>query len=164
MLFNLVERKFYIFGLVFWPQDVFYLAILLIISAYALFLFTAVGGRLFCGYACPQTVYTEILMWIEEKIEGAAGVPGELGDAGPVRVVAEQFFRAGLPPREALVLLRLGHGVVRERLRADHDVSLLDEVPPELRDGPLVVGLMVPLRVRTLAPALSDLMVELVST
>ncbi|CAG0982324.1 Putative electron transport protein YccM [Rhodocyclaceae bacterium] len=70
VLFDLVERKFYIFGLVFWPQDVLYLAVLLIISAYALFLFTAVGGRLFCGYACPQTVYTEIFMWMEEKIEG----------------------------------------------------------------------------------------------
>jgi cytochrome c oxidase accessory protein FixG len=70
VLLDLVERKFYIFGLVFWPQDVLYLAILLIVSAYALFLFTAVGGRLFCGYACPQTVYTEIFMWIEEKIEG----------------------------------------------------------------------------------------------
>ncbi|GAB2180189.1 cytochrome c oxidase accessory protein CcoG [Denitratisoma sp. agr-D3] len=70
VLFDLVERKFYIFGLVLWPQDVFYLAILLIISAYSLFLFTAIGGRLFCGYACPQTVYTEIFMWIERKIEG----------------------------------------------------------------------------------------------
>ncbi len=70
VLFHLVERKFYIFGLVLWPQDVFYLAILLIISAYALFLFTAIAGRLFCGYACPQTVYTEIYMWIENRIEG----------------------------------------------------------------------------------------------
>jgi cytochrome c oxidase accessory protein FixG len=70
VLFDLVERKFYIFGLVLWPQDVFYLAILLIISAYGLFLFTAIGGRLFCGYACPQTVYTEIMMWIEKKVEG----------------------------------------------------------------------------------------------
>jgi len=70
VLFDLVERKFYIFGLIFWPQDVIYLAILLIISAYALFLFTAIGGRLFCGYVCPQTVYTEIFMWIEAKIEG----------------------------------------------------------------------------------------------
>jgi cytochrome c oxidase accessory protein FixG len=56
--------------MVFWPQDVIYLAILLVISAYGLFLVTAVGGRLFCGYACPQTVYTELLMWIEKKIEG----------------------------------------------------------------------------------------------
>lgn len=70
VLFHLVERKFYIFGWVFWPQDVFYLAILLIISAFALFFFTAMAGRLWCGYACPQTVYTEIFMWVEEKIEG----------------------------------------------------------------------------------------------
>ncbi|MDR0777778.1 MAG: cytochrome c oxidase accessory protein CcoG [Azonexus sp.] len=70
VLFHLVERKFYFFGLILWPQDVFYLALLLIISAYGLFLFTAVAGRLFCGYACPQTVYTEIFMWIENRIEG----------------------------------------------------------------------------------------------
>jgi cytochrome c oxidase accessory protein FixG len=70
VLFHLTERKFYVFGWVFWPQDVFYLAILLIISAYALFFFTAIAGRLWCGYACPQTVYTEIFMWIEQKIEG----------------------------------------------------------------------------------------------
>lgn len=70
VLLHLVERKFYLFGLVLWPQDVFYLALLLIISAYALFLFTAVAGRLFCGYACPQTVYTEIFMWVENRIEG----------------------------------------------------------------------------------------------
>ena len=70
VLFHLVERKFYIFGWVFWPQDVLYLAILLIISAYGLFLFTAIAGRLWCGFACPQTVYTEVFLWIEEKIEG----------------------------------------------------------------------------------------------
>ncbi len=70
VLLHLVERKFYFFGLVLWPQDVFYLALLLIISAYALFLFTAVAGRLFCGYACPQTVYSEIFMWVENRIEG----------------------------------------------------------------------------------------------
>lgn len=70
VLLDLVNRKFYIVGLVLWPQDVFFLAIILIISAYALFLFTAVAGRLWCGYTCPQTVYTEIFMWIEEKIEG----------------------------------------------------------------------------------------------
>ena len=70
VLFDLGARKFYIFGLVFWPQDVIYLAVLLIISALSLFLFTAVAGRLWCGYACPQTVYTEIFMWIERVIEG----------------------------------------------------------------------------------------------
>src|SRR5450755_4711860 len=70
VLFDLASRKFYIFGLVFWPQDFIYLAALLIISAMSLFLFTAVAGRLWCGYACPQTVYTEMFQWIERKIEG----------------------------------------------------------------------------------------------
>jgi cytochrome c oxidase accessory protein FixG len=70
VLFDLISRKFYIFGLVLWPQDIIYLTLLLILSALALFLFTAVAGRLFCGYACPQTVYTELFMWIERKIEG----------------------------------------------------------------------------------------------
>ncbi len=68
--FDVVHRKFYIFGLVFWPQDIIYLTVLLIIAALSLFLFTAVAGRLWCGYACPQTVYTEIFMWIERVIEG----------------------------------------------------------------------------------------------
>ena len=83
VLFDLVERKFYLFGLVFWPQDVFFLAVLLIISAYALFLFTAVAGRLWCGYACPQTVYTEIFLWIEQKIEGDRNARIKL-DAAPM--------------------------------------------------------------------------------
>jgi cytochrome c oxidase accessory protein FixG len=70
VLFDLGARKFYIFGLVFWPQDLIFLTALLVISALSLFLFTAVAGRLWCGYACPQTVYTEMFMWIERKIEG----------------------------------------------------------------------------------------------
>lgn len=83
VLLHLVERKFYLFGLVLWPQDVFYLALLLIISAYALFLFTAIAGRLFCGYACPQTVYTEIFMWVENRIEGDRSARMKL-DKGPL--------------------------------------------------------------------------------
>ncbi|PKO26644.1 MAG: cytochrome c oxidase accessory protein CcoG [Betaproteobacteria bacterium HGW-Betaproteobacteria-5] len=83
VLLHLVERKFYLFGLVLWPQDVFYLALLLIVSAYALFLFTAIAGRLFCGYACPQTVYTEIFMWIENRIEGDRSTRMKL-DRGPM--------------------------------------------------------------------------------
>ncbi len=70
VLFELDEKRFYIFGLVFYPQDFIYLTGLLVVSAYSLFLFTAVAGRLWCGYACPQTVYTEIFMWIEKKFEG----------------------------------------------------------------------------------------------
>jgi cytochrome c oxidase accessory protein FixG len=70
VLFDLGARRFYIFGLVLYPQDFIYLTGLLVISALSLFLFTAVAGRLWCGYACPQTVYTEIFMWIERKLEG----------------------------------------------------------------------------------------------
>ena len=70
VLFDLGARRFYVFGLVLWPQDFIYLALLLVIAALSLFLFTAVAGRLWCGYACPQTVYTEIFLWIERRIEG----------------------------------------------------------------------------------------------
>jgi cytochrome c oxidase accessory protein FixG len=71
VLFDLPARKFYIFGLIFWPQDFFYLALLLIIAALSLFFFTAIAGRLWCGYACPQTVWTEAFLWIERKVEGS---------------------------------------------------------------------------------------------
>jgi cytochrome c oxidase accessory protein FixG len=70
VLFDLGARRFYIFGLVLYPQDFIYLTGILVISALSLFLFTAVAGRLWCGYACPQTVYTEIFLWIEKKVEG----------------------------------------------------------------------------------------------
>jgi cytochrome c oxidase accessory protein FixG len=70
VLFDLSSRRFYIFDLVLYPQDFIYLTGLLVVSALGLFLFTAVAGRLWCGYACPQTVYTEIFMWVERKFEG----------------------------------------------------------------------------------------------
>lgn len=70
VLFDLPARKFYVFGLSFWPQDFFYLAAALIIAALSLFFFTALAGRLWCGYACPQTVWTEVFLWIERKVEG----------------------------------------------------------------------------------------------
>ncbi len=70
VLFDLEARRFYLFGVILYPQDFIYLTGLLVISALALFLFTAIAGRLWCGYACPQTVYTEIFLWIERVIEG----------------------------------------------------------------------------------------------
>ena len=70
VLFDLAARRFYIFGYVLYPQDFIYLTGLLVISALALFLFTAVAGRLWCGFSCPQTVYTEIFLWFERKVEG----------------------------------------------------------------------------------------------
>jgi cytochrome c oxidase accessory protein FixG len=70
VLFDLGARKFFLFDWVFWPQDFIWFAVILILSALGLFLFTAIAGRLWCGYACPQTVYTELFMWIENWIEG----------------------------------------------------------------------------------------------
>ncbi len=81
VLFDLGARRFYVFGLVLYPQDFIYLTGLLVISALALFLFTAVAGRLWCGYACPQTVYSEIFMWIERKVEGDRSARMRLDEA-----------------------------------------------------------------------------------
>jgi len=82
VLFDLGARRFFIFDLVLYPQDFIYLTGLLVLSAFGLFFFTAVGGRLWCGYACPQTVYTEIFMWVEHKFEGERGARMKL-DASP---------------------------------------------------------------------------------
>ena len=70
ILFDLEARRFYLFGLVLFPQDFIYLTGILVVSALSLFLFTAIAGRLWCGYACPQTVYTEIYLWMEKLFEG----------------------------------------------------------------------------------------------
>ena len=81
VLFELASRRFYLGGLVLYPQDFIYLTGLLVVSALGLFLFTAVAGRLWCGYACPQTVYTEMFMWIERRIEGDRMARIRLDDA-----------------------------------------------------------------------------------
>ena len=97
VLFDLGARRFYIFNLVLYPQDFIYLTGILVISAYALFLFTAVAGRLWCGYACPQTVYTEIFLWLEKVTEGDRTMRMKR-DAGPwnaekmARKSAKQFL------------------------------------------------------------------------
>lgn len=70
ILFDLPERKFYIFGFTFWPQDFVLLSWLLIIAAFTLFFVTALAGRVWCGYTCPQTVWTAFFMWIEYRTEG----------------------------------------------------------------------------------------------
>jgi len=71
ILFDLPARKFYLVGMTLWPQDFPYLAaLLLIIAALSLFFFTALAGRLWCGFACPQTVWTEAFIWMEQLTEG----------------------------------------------------------------------------------------------
>lgn len=100
ILFDLPARKFHILGLTFWPQDFFYLAMLLIIAALSLFFFTALAGRLWCGYACPQTVWTEVFLWMERLAEGKAAQRAKR-DRGPwtrekiLRKVFKQFLWIG---------------------------------------------------------------------
>lgn len=94
VLFDLGARRFYVFGLVLYPQDFIYLTGLLVVSALSLFLFTAVAGRLWCGFACPQTVYTEIFLWIERQVEGERGARMKL-DAKPMSMekLVKKWFK-----------------------------------------------------------------------
>ena len=93
VLFDLPARKFYLFGLTLWPQDFIYLAALLILAGLALFFFTALFGRVWCGYACPQTVWTEAYLWMERKIEGKRNQRIKL-DRSPL--TADKFRRKAL--------------------------------------------------------------------
>lgn len=88
VLFDLPARKFYIFAWTLWPQDFLYLTLLLMMAAFALAFFTTIAGRLWCGYACPQTVWTEVFLWIERRIEGSRNKQMKR-DNGPM--TAEKF-------------------------------------------------------------------------
>ncbi|NDY93616.1 cytochrome c oxidase accessory protein CcoG [Ideonella livida] len=70
VLFDLESRRFFLFGAVFYPQDLIWLTLLLVASALLLFFAKAIAGRVWCGFACPQTVYTKLFSWIEFRLEG----------------------------------------------------------------------------------------------
>ncbi|MBL4775328.1 MAG: cytochrome c oxidase accessory protein CcoG [Mariprofundus sp.] len=82
ILFDIPERKFYLFGGVVWPQDLWMLALLMLFCFVCLFAMTSISGRIFCGFGCPQAVWTDILTWVEYKIEGKAADRIKL-DAAP---------------------------------------------------------------------------------
>ena len=92
VLFDLPARQFHIFGLTLWPQDFYFLTWLLVIAALSLFFFTALAGRLFCGYACPQTVWTEVFLWMERWVEGSRTQQMKLARAPWTR---EKLLRKG---------------------------------------------------------------------
>lgn len=92
VLFDLEAKRFYLFGAVLFPQDLIYLASLLVVSALLLFFATAVVGRVWCGFACPQTVYTAIFMWVENKCEGSHQNRKRLDKT---RWTAEKLLRRG---------------------------------------------------------------------
>lgn len=92
VLFDLPARQFHVFGITFWPQDFFLLSGLLIIAAYGLFTITNLAGRIWCGYTCPQSSWSFVFMWIEEKVEGSRNKRMKM-DKAPMSV--EKFLRRG---------------------------------------------------------------------
>ena len=81
VLLDFESQKFFVFGFVFWPQDLIYLAFLLVVGALLLFLSTTIVSRVWCGFACPHTVYTEIFQWVERQIEGGRSARIRLASA-----------------------------------------------------------------------------------
>ena len=81
LLIDMPNRRAYFFWIEIWPQEVYYLTGLLLLGAFGLFLATAIGGRVWCGYTCPQTVWTDLFMWVERKIEGDRGARIRLDQA-----------------------------------------------------------------------------------
>ncbi len=83
ILIDMPDRRAYFFWIEIWPQEVYYLTGILILGALALFLATSIGGRVWCGFTCPQTVWTDLYMWVERLIEGDRGARIRLDKAPP---------------------------------------------------------------------------------
>ena len=81
LLLDLPNRRFYFFWMEIWPQEIYYLTGLLMLGAFGLFLATAIGGRVWCGFTCPQTVWTDLFMWVERLVEGDRNARMRLDDA-----------------------------------------------------------------------------------
>ncbi|MEM7021900.1 MAG: cytochrome c oxidase accessory protein CcoG [Pseudomonadota bacterium] len=73
LLIDMPGRRGYFFWIEIWPQEVYFLTGLLVLAAFGLFLVTSIGGRVWCGFTCPQTVWTDLFMWVERLIEGDRG-------------------------------------------------------------------------------------------
>ena len=73
VLVDMPGRRIYFFFIEIWPQEIYYLTFILMASAFGLFLATSIGGRVWCGFTCPQTVWTDLFMWVERKIQGDRG-------------------------------------------------------------------------------------------
>jgi cytochrome c oxidase accessory protein FixG len=73
VLLDIPNRKFHVFGMVIFPQELYFLWLILALLALSLFFFTALAGRLWCGWACPQTVFTDVFAWVARRIQGWKG-------------------------------------------------------------------------------------------
>ena len=139
MLFNIFERKFIIFGAAFWPQDTHLLIFLLLIFFVFVILFTAVFGRIFCGWACPQTLFMEMVFRkIEYWIEGDANQQRKL-DAMPWN--GEKIRKKGLKMSIfVLISLLISHTVMAYLIGIDKVVEIVSQPPSEHMAG--FIGLM----------------------
>ncbi len=88
VLVDLANRRFYFFFIEIWPQEFYYIAGLLIMAGLGLFLVTSVAGRVWCGYTCPQTVWTDLYIWVERIVEGDRNARMRLDKApwGPAKI------------------------------------------------------------------------------
>ena len=73
VLIDMPGRRAYFLWIEIWPQEIYYLTFVLMLGAFGLFLATSIGGRVWCGFTCPQTVWTDLFMWVERVIEGDRG-------------------------------------------------------------------------------------------
>ncbi|MCF1751940.1 cytochrome c oxidase accessory protein CcoG [Mariniradius sediminis] len=139
MLFNIFERKFIIFGAAFWPQDTHILIFLLLIFFVFVILFTAVFGRVFCGWACPQTLFMEMVFRkIEYLIEGDANQQRKL-DEMPWNT--EKIWKKGLKMTIfVLISLVISHTVMAYLIGIDQVKTIVSQPPSEHMAG--FIGLM----------------------
>jgi cytochrome c oxidase accessory protein FixG len=96
VLADIAHERLYVFFIEIWPQELYYLVGLLILGAVGLFLATSLAGRVWCGYACPQTVWTDLYMWVERLIEGDRNARIRLDRApfGPGKAARKIFKHA----------------------------------------------------------------------
>lgn len=93
VLLDLANRRFYFFPIEIWPQEVYYFTGLLVIAALVLFLMNAIAGRIWCGYLCPQTVWTDLFLAVEAFVEGDRRERIKLDERG---LDIDKVFRKGL--------------------------------------------------------------------
>ncbi len=139
MLFNIFERKFIIFGAAFWPQDTHLLIFLLLIFFIFIILFTAVFGRIFCGWACPQTLFLEMVFRkIEYAIEGDANQQRKLDD---MPWNSEKIWKKGLKMTIFVVIsLLISHLVMAYLIGVDQVMEIVSQPPSAHMSG--FIGLM----------------------
>lgn len=139
MLFNIFERKFIIFGAAFWPQDTHLLIFLLLIFFIFIILFTAVFGRIFCGWACPQTLFLEMVFRkIEYAIEGDANQQRKLDD---MPWNSEKIWKKGLKMIIFVVIsLLISHLVMAYLIGVDQVMEIVSQPPSAHMSG--FIGLM----------------------